>query len=225
MEHSVVIPVFNERESLDQLFSEIVQSLDPLTGQYEIIFVDDGSDDGTSEWLKKTEEEKNAIVRVIRLDQRSGQTVALRTGLNAARGRIAITLDADLQNDPADIPRLLEKMNEGYDMVCGWRRDREDTAFKARMSKLGNFLQRRLTDLRIHDGACTLRAFKATCIKDIPLDREGQHRFIPLMLAKKGYKIGEIISNHRKRLHGESKYTHKRLPQVVIDFFKISTSK
>jgi len=141
------------------------------------------------------------------------------------RGNVAVTLDADLQNDPADIPKLLKKMEEGYDCVCGWRKSRQDTLLKAGLSKFGNIMQRLLTGMRIHDVSCTLRAYRKECVPDIALNWEGQHRFIPLSLSLQGYKIGEIVSNHRKRQFGSTKYSHKRIFRVVSDFFKILKTK
>ena len=221
LDYSVVIPVYNEDESLDTLFSEIKTQLATLLGTYEIIFVNDCSDDRSSDKMQAFAQQLPDKVRIVNLTQRSGQTVALNKGLEVAGGDIVITLDADLQNDPADIPKLIARMQQGYDVVCGWRKDRHDPSLKKVLSKLGNILQRAITGMRIHDVSCTLRAYKKGCLNDLKLTWEGQHRFIPLMLSKKGYRVGEIVTNHRDRQFGYSKYAHKRIFKVIADFFKI----
>lgn len=221
IEYSVVVPVYNEEESLKPLLSEILQAMTSLGCAYEIIFVNDGSCDGSSAVLREFELEVPELVRVISLLERGGQTHALRKGLEASRGRVVITLDADLQNDPADISKLLAKMAQGYDCVCGWRKDREDTPLKAGLSKLGNILQRLLTGMKIHDVSCTLRAYRRECLDKIILDWEGRHRFIPLSLSLQGCRVDEIVSHHRGRKFGRSKYGHRRIFRVVRDFFKV----
>lgn len=221
MRYSVVIPVYNEEESIQTLFGELRDQMEKLGEPYEVIFVNDASSDGTPRLLQSFQENEPSVVRIVHLRQRSGQTRALRKGLDEARGRTIITLDADLQNDPADIPVLLKKMREGYAMVCGWRKARQDTFLKARLSKTGNFFQRLLTGLKIHDVSCTLRVFEAEHRNKIRLEWEGAHRFIPLFLVKEGLRVGEIVCHHRPRRFGQSKYTHKRLPKVVTDFFRI----
>ena len=220
-DHSVVVPVYNEEDSLAPLFREIKEQMDAIKRPYEMIFVDDCSSDSSLVKLEAYQKQYPAIVRIVKLSSRSGQTTAMRKGLEAVKGAIAITLDADLQNDPADIPRLLKKMDEGFDMVCGWRKDRQDLTLKKSLSKFGNVLQRMFSSLKIHDVSCTLRAFKRECIPAIALDWEGQHRFIPLSAAKKGFKIGEIVSHHRQRQFGYSKYSHRRIFKVITDFFRV----
>jgi len=225
VDFSVVIPVYNEEESLKLLFSEILQAMTPLNRAYEIVFVNDGSSDQSGAILGTFKQQLPEVVRILSLPKRSGQTYALKEGLKAVRGAVAITLDADLQNDPADIPRLLAKMKEGYSCVCGWRKARQDTLLKARLSKCGNVLQRMFTGLKIHDVSCTLRAYQKDCLDKIALNWEGQHRFIPLSLSLQGYKIGEIISHHRRRRFGYTKYSHKRIFRVIMDFFRILKAK
>ena len=224
-DYSVVVPVYNEEESLDPLFREIKAQMDLLGHPYEIIFVDDRSSDTSLAKMESYKSRYPSLVNIVKLPERSGQTYALRKGLDPAKGAVVITLDADLQNDPADIPRLLKKMEEGYDMVCGWRKDRMDRPLKKFLSKLGNVLQRSISGLGIHDVSCTLRAFKSECIPHIDLEWEGQHRFIPLSLSKNGFKIGEIVSHHRQRKFGYSKYSHKRIFRVVADFFKVLSDR
>jgi glycosyltransferase involved in cell wall biosynthesis len=226
MEYSLVIPVYNEVESLPGLWEEIDAVMEKLNAEYEVLFVDDGSDDGSTELLKEFAHSDKSAVNVLIMPAHCGQTRALRAGLDAAGGKIVVTLDADLQNDPADIPKLVAKlMDGGYDCVCGWRRRRCDPWIKQLLSKAANLLQRRLTRLAVHDVSCTLRAYRHGCVSDIPLNWEGQHRFIALCLARQGYRIGEVETNHRPRRFGRSKYSHRRLFKVVIDFFRILTGQ
>ncbi len=225
-QYSIVVPVYNEDDSLGPLLAEILQVMTGLDKSFEVIFVNDGSTDDSLPTMKVFQQRSPDIIKIVDLPERGGQTNALRKGLDATRGAIAITLDADLQNDPADIPKLLKKMEEGdYDCVCGWRKNRQDTALKAGLSKFGNILQRMFSDLKIHDVSCTLRAYRRRCIADVPLHWEGQHRFIPLGLSLQGYKIGEVVSNHRYRQYGQSKYTHGRIFRVMTDFFKVLETK
>jgi len=220
IDYSIVIPVYNEEGALQLSLSELLQTIAQLV-PYEVIFIDDGSTDQSPVILQDFKQEFPEVVRIISLSERRGQTFALRQGLDQVRGKIAITLDADLQNDPVDIPRLLEKMKEGYDCVCGWRKSRQDKLIKACLSKLGNLIQRMLTGMGIHDVSCTLRAYKKECVGSIPLNWEGQHRFIPMSLSLQGFLIGEIVSNHRQRKFDRSKYGHRRIFKVVLDFIKI----
>ena len=219
--YSIVVPVFNEEGSLKPLFTELLQVMTPLNKPYEIIFVNDCSTDESLPIMEGFQKEFPEAVRIVSLEKRSGQTFGMRKGLDACRGEIAATLDADLQNDPADIPKMLKKMEEGYDCVCGWRKSRQDTPLKAVLSKTGNVLQRLFTGMKIHDVSCTLRIYKKACVDKIALNWEGQHRFIPLSLSLQGYRVGEIESNHRLRKFGSTKYSHKRIFRVITDFFKI----
>ena len=226
VKYSVVLPVYNEVESLEVLLAEVLAAVTGLRERHEVIFVNDGSDDGSKELLEDFKKRLPEIVRVVNVKPRGGQTNAMKVGIVESRGEIVITLDADLQNDPADIARLIEKMDEtGSDCVCGWRKARQDTLLKAGLSKTGNFLQRLFTGLKIHDVSCTLRAYKRPCAVRIPLNWEGQHRFIPLCLSMQGFKVAEIVSNHRDRKFGSSKYGHKRIFRVISDFFKILKTK
>lgn len=226
VDYSIVIPVYNEEESLEPLFSELLQVMTPLNRVYEIIFVNDCSLDQSPEILEGFQNEFPEVVRIVNLPKRSGQTFGLRKGLDISKGAVAVTLDADLQNDPADIPKMLKKMEVGgYDCVCGWRKARQDTLFKAGLSKFGNVAQRLFTGMKIHDVSCTLRIYKRECVDKIALNWEGQHRFIPLSLSLQGYRVGEIVSNHRLRKFGTTKYSSKRIFRVVVDFFRILKSK
>jgi len=223
---SLVIPVYNEEESLQALFEELNDVLPKIGRSYEIIFVNDCSSDNSLNLLQSYREQNPDSVIIIDLKERTGQTKAMKKGLDKTTGDIAFTLDADLQNDPNDILKIIEKMEaEDLDCVCGWRKARQDKFLKAILSKFGNILQRLFTGLKIHDVSCTLRGYKKHCVDKIPLNWEGQHRFIPLCLSLQGYKVGEIISNHRQRSFGISKYGHKRIFRVIFDFFKILKTK
>lgn len=222
---SVVVPVYNEEESVRLLTEELRKSLSAIHPIYEIIFVNDCSSDRTVEFLDQLVFENPQIVRVIHLEQRKGQTQALKTGIEQAKGEYVITMDGDLQNDPADILKMWQKMQDGYSCVCGWRKNRRDTWLKARLSKFGNILQRLLTGTSIHDVSCTLRIYSREAALRIPLNWEGQHRFIPLSLSLQGFKIGEVVSHHRMRKFGKTKYSHKRIFKVMADFFKILKTK
>ena len=225
LDFTLVIPVFNEEECLSDMYKEVKQVMQKMDKVFEVVFVNDCSNDRSAEILKSFQEQDGSQVQIITLNKRSGQTFAMRTGLNAARGSYVVTLDADLQNDPADIPKMLEKLSQGYDCVCGWRKAREDTPLKAGLSKFGNVMQRLISGLKIHDVSCTLRIYRKENVDKITLNWEGQHRFIPLSLSLQGFKIGEIVSNHRKRRYGITKYSHKRVFRVVVDFFKILAAK
>jgi len=222
--YSIVVPIYNEEESIPPLFEELNKALSAFK-PFEIVFVDDCSSDESPAIMANLEKTNPNVVRVFTLKERSGQTHALRRGLDATQGAFAVTLDADLQNDPADIPRLIDKMKEGYDCVCGWRKSRQDTLLKAGLSKFGNVMQRLFTGMKIHDVSCTLRLYKKECVSKIALNWEGQHRFIPLSLSLQGHKIGEIESNHRLRKFGTTKYSHKRVFRVVVDFFRVLAAR
>jgi glycosyltransferase involved in cell wall biosynthesis len=225
MKYSFVIPVYNEEESLKPLVDEIAEVMKKVSEGFEIILVDDCSDDRSPAIMDEFQKNDPEGVQVVRLPERCGQTFAMRKGLDAMRGEYAVTLDADLQNDPHDLPKMITKMSEGYDVVCGWRKTREDKFLKAKLSKFGNVLQRLVSGLKIHDVSCTLRLLTKECAQKAALNREGQHRFIPLSLSLQGYRVGEIVANHRPRRYGQTKYSHKRVFKVVVDFFKILIAK
>ena len=219
---SIVIPVYNEEESIKLLFDEVNKVMEDMRRSHEIIFVNDCSSDSSPEIMEELRRSFPNIVNIIHLKERRGQTFAMKQGLNIAHGETVLTMDADLQNDPSDITKLITRMEqEGYDVVCGWRKARQDKPLKAILSKTGNVLQRFFTGMRIHDVSCTLRLYKNKCVADIPLNWEGQHRFIPLSLSLQGYRVGEVVSHHRQRRFGYSKYGHKRIFKVVVDFFRI----
>lgn len=215
MELSVVIPVYNEEENVQILYNELDSVLRGLGKSYEIIFVDDGSTDTTINILKSINE-KDKNVKIIRLRRNFGQTAALSAGFDFASGELIVTLDADLQNDPKDIPKLIDKLNEGYDVASGWRFERKDPWSKRILSRIANYLRKKMWGEVLHDSGCTLKAYRSYCLKNIILYGE-MHRFIPTILRWKGYKIDEIKAAHRPRLHGKTKYNYKRVFRGFFD--------
>jgi glycosyltransferase involved in cell wall biosynthesis len=217
---SVVIPVFNEAENLEDLHRELAAAGAGTGRAVEFIYIDDGSRDDSFAVLKKLQA-GDRRVKVIRLRRNFGQTAALAAGFDHARGGVIVTLDADLQNDPADIPRLLAKLDEGFDIVSGWRRDRKDRFLTRRLpSRLANRIISRITGVRLHDYGCTLKAFRREVVKNINLYGE-LHRFIPAIASTIGVAIAEVPVNHRPRTRGRSKYTIMRTPRVVLDLLTV----
>lgn len=218
---SVLIPVFNERDSLDPLFRELSASLGGLGRGYEIIFVNDGSTDGSDERLDEVAKADPERVTVLHFRRNFGQTAALTAAIDHAAGEILIPLDADGQNDPADIPRLIAKLDEGYDLVSGWRRDRQD-AFARRVipSRVANWLTRKITGAPIHDLGCSLKAYRREIIDDVKLYGE-MHRFLPVYASLQGARIAEIDVHHRPRVAGRSKYGLERIGKVILDLLLV----
>ena len=213
---SVIIPVYNEVESLPTLHQRLLEVLEHRNEPYELIFVDDGSQDGSAAFLKSVCD-ASSHVKVIRLRRNFGQTAALTAGFDEATGKVIVTMDGDLQNDPADIPRLLEKLYEGYDIVSGWRRDRRDSWIKKGLpSKLSNKLASWLTGVSLHDYGCTLKAYRREVIDEIHLYGE-LHRYIPAVAASVGVRVAEIEVAHHARTHGKSKYGVTRLIRGLLD--------
>jgi dolichol-phosphate mannosyltransferase len=218
-EISVVIPVYNEEESLPILAAELHAALAGLGRSYEILYVDDGSTDGSPEVLRRLAREDPAV-RVLRQRRNAGQSAALDAGFRFARGGITVTLDADLQNDPADIPRLLERMDE-LDVVSGVRTHRQDTWVRKVSSRIANRVRNRLTHDSVTDVGCTLRACRTEYLRRIPMFT-GMHRFLPTLLKMAGARTTEIPVNHRPRLHGQPKYTiGNRLWRALADLFAV----
>ncbi len=215
---SVVVPVFNEEESLKTLYSRICQSLEGKHG-YELIFIDDGSTDGSFSILESICSE-DSRVRVIRFRRNFGQTAALSAGFKYSRGAIIVPLDADGQNDPADICKLIDKLNEGYDIVSGWRRKRHDSLTRTIPSKMANWIIAKITGVKLHDFGCTLKAYRADSIREIKLYGE-MHRFIPALASWSGEKIAEMEVNHHPRKAGVAKYGLGRTFKVVLDLITI----
>ena len=211
---SVVVPVFNEEENVPNLQLELSAALSGL--DYEIIFVDDGSTDGTVERIAA-----NDRVRVIRFEKNTGQSAAMYAGLQAARGAVAVLIDGDLQNDPADIPRLLAEIDRGADLVCGYRAQRKDTLVKRLTSRVANFVRSRFTKDGVRDTGCTLKAMRRECVRTL-LPFKGMHRFIPALVKGAGYRLVEIPVNHRPRKFGQSKYgLGNRALRATIDMFGV----
>jgi len=217
-ELSVVIPLFNETHSLEPLHAEIGHALSEF--DYEILYVDDGSTDNSFSVLTDIQK-KSENVRVIRFRRNFGQTAAMSAGFKYARGKIIIPMDADGQNDPADIPKLVAKLNEGYDIVSGWRKERKDNAVTRTLpSRMANWMIGRITGIRLHDYGCTLKAYRAESLKQIRLYGE-MHRFIPALARWGGEKVVEMVVNHRPRTTGKTKYGLSRTFKVVLDLITI----
>jgi dolichol-phosphate mannosyltransferase len=211
---SVVAPLFNEEESISILQLELSVALKGV--DYEIIFVDDGSIDRTAERI-----EAAPNVRVIRFEKNSGQSAAIYAGLHAARGAIAVLIDGDLQNDPADIPRLLSEIARGADLVCGYRAQRRDTRVKRLTSRIANAVRSRFTKDGVRDTGCTLKAMRRECLSAL-VPFKGMHRFIPALVKGAGYQLVEIPVNHRPRRFGQSKYgLGNRAVRATIDMFGV----
>ncbi|BAT71745.1 dolichol-phosphate mannosyltransferase [Thermosulfidibacter takaii ABI70S6] len=220
MKISIVIPIYNEEENIRPLYKELKEVLNKMENEYEIIFVNDGSTDGSEKILDELAKE-NPNVKVIHFRRNFGQTAAISAGFRYATGDVIITMDGDLQNDPADIPKLLEKIEEGYDLVSGWRRDRKDPYWtRVFPSKMANKLISLVTGVNLHDYGCSLKAYKKEVIKDLHLYGE-QHRFIPALASELGCKITEIPVNHRPRTAGKSKYGLSRTIKVLLDLIVI----
>jgi len=217
---SVVVPVFNELESLDILHQQLKAVLTALERTYEIIYVDDGSTDGSLVKLRKLAEEDDTVA-VIQLRRNFGQTAALSAGIDLARGEVVVCQDADLQNDPEDIPRLLAKLEEGYDLVSGWRKNRQDHwLWRKTTSVLANWLISRVVDFKLHDIGCTLKAYRRELLNHIRLYGQ-MHRFIPALALQVGARVAEIPVNHKPRLYGRSKYGISRTFSVILDLLTI----
>jgi glycosyltransferase involved in cell wall biosynthesis len=217
---SIVIPFYNEVKNIPPLVDEIFQALRSTDWDYELVAVDDGSRDGTFELLQQ-ELARFKHFRLIRFRKNFGQTAAMAAGFDQAAGEIIITMDGDLQNDPADIPRLVEKINEGFDIVSGWREKRQDPFLTRRLpSHLANRIISWVTGVRLHDYGCTLKAFKQEVAKHIRLYGE-MHRFIPAIASWMGVTIAEIPVNHRPRKFGRSKYGLSRTIRVILDLITV----
>lgn len=217
---SVVVPVHNEVESLPHLLEAIASTLSATDLSYEIICVDDGSTDGSGEFLKEQGKIRNDLKAVI-LRRNYGQTAAMAAGFNYALGKAIVTLDADLQNDPADIPMLLVKLEQGYDLVSGWRKNRQDGALNRLLpSKIANWLIRRTTSVNIHDYGCSLKAYRAELVADMNLYGE-LHRFLPALAYIEGARITEMPVRHHARRFGRSKYGIWRTFRVLMDLLTI----
>jgi dolichol-phosphate mannosyltransferase len=211
---SVVVPLYNEEENLPILQEELRVALSGL--DYEILFVDDGSVDRTAERI-----ETAPNIRLIRFEKNSGQSAAIHAGLTAARGETVVVIDGDLQNDPADIPRLLTEITHGADLVCGYRLKRQDTVVKRLTSRIANTVRSRYTKDGVRDTGCTLKAMRRECVSAL-FPFKGMHRFIPALVKAAGYRLVEIPVNHRPRRFGQSKYgLGNRALRATIDMFGV----
>ncbi len=217
MNLSLVIPVYNEELNLEPLFSAICDAMKTVGKSWEVIFIDDGSTDGSLEILRKLANREPEHVRVIVFRRNFGQTAAISAGLDYSQGDIMVLLDADLQNDPADIPLLLEKLDEGYDVVSGWRKTRRDNALTRTLpSVVANALISWVTGVHLHDYGCTLKAYRRGALEGFRLYGE-MHRFIPVFAHSVGARITEIPVRHHPRVHGRAKYGLDRTMKVVLD--------
>lgn len=219
---SIVAPVFNEAPNIEPLYQEITAALDGVVDDYEIVLVDDGSADGGFEIMKRLHEADPRVI-VVRFRRNFGQSAAFAAGFDHARGETIVTLDADLQNDPADIPLLLDKLDEGYDVVTGWRQNRQDNIIRKIPSILANRLIARTTGVKLHDTGCSLRAYRSEVVKNIHLYGQ-MHRFIPALASWVGITLAEIPVNHRPRTQGEAKYGRfglDRAFRVILDLVTV----
>jgi glycosyltransferase involved in cell wall biosynthesis len=219
---SIIVPFFNEEENIRRMHVAIAAAVEPLAVPFEMIFVDDGSRDATAT-LAADIARSDARVRVVRFRRNYGQTPAMAAGIEHARGEILITMDGDLQNDPGDIQHFLDKIDEGYDIVVGWRFNRQDKLVTRKIpSKIANWIIGRVTGVAIKDNGCSLKAFRASLIKNIPLYSE-MHRFIPAMASIAGPRVAEIKVRHHARQFGQSKYGLSRIYKVLLDLMVIKT--
>jgi glycosyltransferase involved in cell wall biosynthesis len=213
---SVIIPVYNEVENLRDLQAAVSSALDPIGISFEVILINDGSTDGSTQLLDEIHKDDSRF-RVIHFIRNYGQTAAMAAGIKHARNEILVSMDADLQNDPADIPLLLDHLDHGHDLVCGWRKQREDDFLLRKFpSRLANWLISKTTGVELHDYGCTLKAYRREYVEDIPLYGE-MHRFIPIYVTWAGARMVEVPVNHRPRTKGESKYGLSRTFRVLLD--------
>lgn len=216
---SIVVPVYNEVESVGKLYAALKATLDPLELDYEVIVVDDGSTDGTAAALFELAEHDSRL-KVIEFRRNFGQTAAIAAGFDYSRGAVVIPIDGDLQNDPADIPRLLEKLDEGYDLVSGWRRNRQDSLVRTFPSRIANRIIAVVTGVPLHDYGCTMKAYRTEIVKEMRLYGE-MHRFLPAFAHLLGARITEIPVSHHARRFGHSKYGLGRTFKVILDLITV----
>ena len=217
---SVVVPVFDEERSLPELHEQIATHLGRLGRPWEVVYVDDRSRDSSYEVLLQLRA-GDPHVRIVRFRRNFGQTAAMAAGFEHSRGAVVVTMDADLQNDPADIPRLVAKLESGYDIVVGWRKRRHDGFLLRRLpSRIANVLIARVTGADVHDTGCTLKAFRRELVENLPIYAE-QHRFLPVLALGSGARIAELVVNQRPRLYGKSKYGLSRAVRVLMDLLTI----
>ena len=220
IEISIVVPLYNEEENFQILYESISEVMKQIGKFYEILFVDDGSSDHTFE-LAKGIHLKDKHVKVVKFRKNYGQTPAMQAGFDYAKGDLVISMDGDLQNDPKDIPKIMEKINDGYDIVCGWRKNRKDKLISRKIpSKIANWLIGHITGVKIHDNGCSLKAYKSSVLQRTRLYSE-MHRFIPAMASITGIRYTEMVVNHHARQFGVSKYGISRVWRVILDLFLV----
>jgi len=218
---SIVIPLYNEEENIQELCRKLTDVLESIGERYEVLFVDDGSTDGSYARLMEIKK-NNEFIRIVKFRRNFGQTAAIHAGFDYANGEIIATLDADLQNDPQDIPDMIKKLDDlDLDVVCGWRHLRQDKFHKKILSRFANGLRRKLTGETIHDSGCTLRVYRKESVRDLDLYGE-MHRYIPALLAWRGFKVGEHKVVHHKRYRGQTKYNWRRLTRGFFDLMVIA---
>ena len=217
---SVVVPVHNEERTVALLFEELQAALEPLDRPWEVLFVDDGSVDGTFAALTRLHSQHEEV-RVVRLRRNFGKAAALQAGFIQARGEAVVTIDGDLQDDPAEIPRLLAKLEEGFDLVSGWKTQRQDSWRRRWLSKIFNFTASRMSGLHLHDMNCGFKAYRSEVVKGLRLYGE-LHRFIPVLAHYRGYRIAELPVNHRPRNHGRPRYGVERYLRGFFDLLSVS---
>lgn len=215
----MIVLVFNEAESIAPLHEELSGVLEGLDTSYEILYIDDGSRDGSTEKIAQLAL-NDPHVRAVSFRRNFGQTAAVQAGIDNSRGEILIFMDGDMQNDPHDIPRLLEKIDDGYDVVSGWRKNREDSASRVLPSRVANWIIAKVTGIPLNDFGCTLKAYRREVIQDVKLYGE-MHRFIPVYASWVGARITELPVNHRKRTFGRSKYSLSRTSRVLLDLMTV----
>ena len=217
---SVVVPLLNEEGSLEELYREIAVALEPREEPFEVVFVDDGSTDGSMSVLSRLHDELPNVV-VIHLRRNFGKAAALQAGFREARGEVIVTIDADLQDDPAEIPQLLAKLDEGFDLVSGWKTRRNDPSLRRAFSRVFNWATGVISGVRLHDVNCGLKAYRAEVLQDMRLYGE-LHRFIPVLASYQGYRIAEVSVNHRARQHGSSRYGPERYLRGFFDLLSVT---
>lgn len=217
---SIIIPVYNEKDSIKELYTELIGVLNKNSYRYEIIFIDDGSHDGTNKILSEIRNKDQAHVQLVTFKRNVGKSFGLQAGFNMCRGDIVITMDSDLQDDPHEIPRLIQKIENRFDVVSGWKQERKDGFIKRFTSKIYNSFTNLLSSAKLHDHNCGLKAYKIETVKTLTL-AGGMYRFITALLATKGYKVTEIPVHHRPRTYGVSKYGLMRFINGCVDYIII----
>ncbi|EKD82685.1 MAG: hypothetical protein ACD_39C01154G0003 [uncultured bacterium] len=223
VEISIIIPLMNERESLLELHRQLVETMTVLNKSYEIIFIDDGSTDGSFETLLSLHE-SNGCLEIIRLRRNFGKAAALQAGIANSEGEMIITMDADLQDSPKEIPRFLAELNNGFDIVSGWKKQRFDPFHKTAPSRLFNWVTSKVSGIKIHDFNCGFKAYRREVFNHVRLYGE-LHRYIPVLAGWKGFRVGEIIVEHHARVTGQSKYGIERLPKGLFDLMTIYVTR